>query len=188
MAKRTNKSERFFSKACVTCGGHGRHDNMGHPYMANHPTPGPYSTEVKGEWYGVTIPPWLRAFDCRCEAGKEFSYISPWGATLMGSERAEVDVGLRGASYDDCHGTSPTSCQTYIDARTASEDELRKQVSDMVREATKLRDEYLHQATLPETPGQGGSCYYMPVLVALSNFGWSIVSDRRQCVVRSYQG
>jgi len=157
--------------------------------MGQHPTPGPYATEVVGMWYGVEIPGWLRAFDCRAALGEECNAVGPDGTTLYGSERAAWDCGLRvidGSCRSERFDTSPTSCQTYIDARTAPVEELRKQVSDMVREATKLRDEYLRMASKPAT--DGGGCYYMPVLIEMSNFGWSVVSDRRTCVVRSYQG
>ena len=143
-----------------------------------------FAVEIKeASWYGVDLPRWIRVFDCRCAKGTEFSAKAPWGATLMGSERAEVDMGLRGETWDERHATTPMSCSTYIDARTCDESELRKQVSDMVREAARMRDTYLKAKENPAKEGEGGGCNYMPVGIALSNFGWSIIADTRTCVV-----
>lgn len=135
--------------------------------------------EVKGSWFGVEIPSWLRAFDCRGEA-----LATPY----KGSEKAEVDLGLRslkGESYW-AHGTTPLSCQTYIDARTADEVELRRQVTDMVKEATKFKKEYDAVGNVADK-GLGGSCFYLPIAICMSNFGWSILCDRRSQRVRHFQ-
>ena len=141
-----------------------------------------YAKEVTGEWYGVSIPAWLRAFDCRA-SGDDIAPTSPWGTTLWSSERAEVDLGLR--TQTNWFSTTPLSCSTYIDARTCSDVECAKQVTDMVKEATKFRAEY-EDAKAHEAPkGQGGGVYYQPVAIVMSNFGWSILADNRTGVVRS---
>jgi hypothetical protein len=144
-----------------------------------------YATEVKDMWYGIALPAWLRAFDCRSEAGKEFASRTPQGRCLTGLERAEVDLGLCGEGYER-YSTVPVSCATYIDSCTATQAELSRQVEDMVRQATKLYQEYQHQRTLPSVQGQGGSCLYLPVAVCMSNFGWCVVSDLRTVVVRPF--
>jgi len=142
-----------------------------------------YSKEIKGSWFGVTIPEWLRAFDCR-SSEDDIAPRTPWGSYLWSSERAAVDLGLRAEGvYND---TTPVGCSTYIDARTAPEEELRRQVENMVAEATRLREEYLEGKKFPDTEGQGGSCLYMPVAVCLSNFGWSVLADRTQGIVRRF--
>lgn len=142
-----------------------------------------YAIEMVGTWYGVRIPRWLRAFDVR---GDVFAKpVAPWGATLWSSECAEVDLGLR--TENDRFGTTPLSCSTYTDARHADDAELARQVKDMVKEARRFRLEYLRAKRLITEHGQGGSCLYMPVAVSMANFGWSIISDTRTCVVRAFQ-
>ena len=63
-----------------------------------------YAIEIVGSFLGVAIPAWLRVFDCRKPIGEEFSAKAPWtytyegktfSPTLLGSETAEVDLGLR---------------------------------------------------------------------------------------------
>jgi hypothetical protein len=143
-----------------------------------------YAKEVVGEWFGIKLPDGIRAFDCRSENVFE-DPPSPWGTTLYSSEKAEVDLGLR--TQTEWNGTTPLSCNTYIDARKCSDDELRKQVLDMVEQATKFQDEYIEAAKHMASAGQGGSCLYQVVGVALSNFGWSILCDKRTCIVRRFE-
>lgn len=133
-----------------------------------------YAIEVKGEWFGVVLPPWLRAFDCRGEA-----LAGPY----MASEKAEADLGLR--TVNDRHGVTPMSCQTYIDARTATEEELRRQVTDMIKEATRIKKEY--DAAPTEDAGLGGSCLYLPIAICMSNYGWSVLCDRRTQRTRHFK-
>lgn len=142
-----------------------------------------YAIEItEREWCGVKIPKWLRVFDCR---GDELTK-APWGQTLWSSEKAEIDLGLR--SEKDRFGTSPLSCSTHIDSRTAPEAELTRQMADMVKEATRLRKQYLEAKKNPgEDKGHGGSGYYLPVAVAISNFGWNVICDERISVTKFFQ-
>lgn len=142
-----------------------------------------YSIEItERQWYGVKVPKWLRVFDCR---GAELPK-TPWGYTLFASEKAEVDLGLR--SETDSFGATPISCSTYIDSRLAAEAELIRQVTDMVQRARQLRLQYLAAKKNPgEDKGHGGSAYYLPVAVTLSNFGWSVLCDRRVSVTKFFQ-
>ena len=58
----------------------------------------------------------------------------------------------------------------------------------MVAEATRLRDQYLEAKQSPgEDKGFGGSGYYLPVAIAMSNFGWDIICDRRISVTKFFQ-
>jgi len=144
-----------------------------------------YSKEITGgSWYGVSIPEWLRVFDCR-SSDDDIAPKAPWGEHLWSSERAEVDVGLK-RGYGDNDATCVVSCSTYVDARKADEKELARQVSDMVREATRLREEYLKGKEKPAKKGDGGSCLYMPVCITLANYGWSVISDRSTQIVRAF--
>lgn len=142
-----------------------------------------YSKEIRGAWSGVQIPDWLRVFDCRNADGEAW-VKTPWGSTLLGSERAQVDLGLRTA--EGSHATMLLSCSTYIDARTAGEAEIGKQLRDGIKEAEKFRAEYEAAKKRRAKPGDGGSCLYMPVAFALSNFGWCIISDERTMIVRAF--
>jgi len=142
-----------------------------------------YAIEIKDrEWYGVKIPKWLRVFDCR---GDEI-LKAPWGHTLWSSEKAEVDLGLR--TETDRFGTTPLRCSTYIDSRTAAETELTRQVTDMVKEAKQIRVQYLDAKKNPgEDKGHGGSGYYMPIAIAMSNFGWNVICDERISATKFFQ-
>jgi len=139
-----------------------------------------YAIEVIGTWYGIEIPSWLRAFDCRANDAA----TSPWGTSLWSSERAEVDMGLRTATSRNA--TTPVSCSTYTDARRADDAELARQVTRMVEEATRIRAEYLAAKDRPAQPGSGGSCLYLPVAVCMANYGWSVVCDERTMIVRAF--
>jgi hypothetical protein len=132
-----------------------------------------HSIEHTKELYGVKIPPWLRAFDCRA-----YAYF---GCGLYGSERAEADLGLR--SEKENHSTTPESCNPHIDNREAMPEELKRQVTDMVASATKMRDKFLKMAKRGSNL-KGGTAIYLPVAVALSNFGWSIIADKRIYVIQ----
>jgi hypothetical protein len=142
-----------------------------------------FAKEIVGQWFGVAIPSWLRAFDCR-GSGKDLMPRAPWGETLFGGEKASVDLGLRDGTWDGRHDTIPTSCSTYLDARTASESELARQVADMVKEATRLKTEY--DTAKEAAKGVGGSCLYLPIAIEMSNYGWSVISDKRTCKIRAF--
>lgn len=145
-----------------------------------------YSKEITGIVFDVSLPDWLRFFDCRASE-KELFPEAPWTnmygkVILFGSERAEVDLGLR--TKDDRFGTTPTSCQTYVDARVCDSNELSRQVADMVQAATKLRQDWIEAAKHPSA--DGGSCYYKPVAICLSNYGWNVLCDTRTKRVRAF--
>ena len=142
-----------------------------------------YAKEIRGTWFGVAIPVWLRAFDCRAP-DEEIAPKAPWGATLWSSERAEVDLGLR--TEHDRFGTAPFSCSTYTDTRKADEQELARQVRDMIKRAAEMRAEYHAADANRARKGEGGSCLYQPVAVTLSNFGWSVICDERTMIVRRF--
>lgn len=140
-----------------------------------------YAIEIMDkEWYGVKIPSWLRVFDCR---GTD-TPTSPEGYTMFGSEKACYDLGLRNESY--YYDSTPWHCSTYTDSRTASEDELKNQVTDMVTAAKSSMKEYRDALKKPAEEGQGGSCYYLVVGVAISNYGWAVIADTRQKAVRGF--
>ena len=144
----------------------------------------PFSIEITGTFAGVKIPAWLRVFDCRA-SDADAGARSPWGTSLYGSERAAVDMGLRApGEYND---TTPISCSTYIDARTADEAEIARQLRDGLKEAAKLLAEFeAAKASSKGKPANGGSCLYRPVAFCLSNYGWCVLSDAREKVVRAF--
>lgn len=148
-----------------------------------------FSTEItSGEWYGVTLPEWLRFFDCRGEFNISWT---PWGERVCGGDRAKIDLGLKRGYYEDNDATTLVGCSTYIDSRTACIGELGRQVSDMIEAAEKFRRDYEKYKNKIAKPGEncyanGGSCFYLPVAAAMSNFGWSIIADKRSCIVVAF--
>jgi len=144
-----------------------------------------YAKEIKGEWYGVAIPSWLRAFDCREDDAAPAPRTS-WGARLWSTDRATVDMGLRGEGFS--YDTRPLSCSTYIDARRADKEELARQVRRMIEAAEKLRAERIEAESRPAKPGKGGSVLYHPVAIAMANYGWAVISDQRTAFVRGFEG
>ncbi len=145
-----------------------------------------YATEITDdEWHGVARPEWLRFFDCRSDETAPFPKAI-WGETLYGGETAHVDLGLK-RGYGDNDATTLISCNTYIDSRSCNTSELTRQITNMVREAVRFRQEYQeHQGDVTK-PDQGGSCLYLPVAAELSNFGWSVIADRRSRIVVSFR-
>jgi hypothetical protein len=132
-----------------------------------------YSTEITAkEWYGAQIPKWLRVFDCRGDETPK----GPNGISIFASEKAAYDLGLRSATDTDWHDGTPLSQSTNWDARTAPPEELKRQVTDMVKAAKQLMRLYKKNLNSPPGPGVG---YEKVVAVALSNFGWCVITDKR---------
>ena len=146
-----------------------------------------YATEITtGEWYGVAIPAWLRAFDCRQD---ETTTNPDWhGRMLWSSERAAVDCGL--IEWDDAgtvdYSTTPESTRTYVDARTAPDEELASQVRNLVDSAQRMRAHYAEASERRARPGEGGSVVYTPLAICISNFGYSVLCDRRTGITRRF--
>lgn len=141
-----------------------------------------YSSEIASgiTWYDTVIPEWLRAFDCRSMVGY-LGTVASYGFILYGSEKAMVDMGLKGMDFDYC--TTPESCDPHIDNREATHDELARQVADMVATATRIKLKYEEVAKRGNNPN-GGTAIYLPVAIALSNFGWTIIADKRTYVIQ----
>jgi hypothetical protein len=139
-----------------------------------------FAKEIKGSWFGVTIPDYLRAFDCR---GDE-TPVTSWGHTLFGSDKAGVDLGLR--KENESFSTTPISCSTYVDARTANDAELARQVKNMLGAVDALKLRYEDAVAHPAPKGQGGGAEYLPVAIEMSNFGWSVIADKRIYAIKSY--
>ena len=150
-----------------------------------------YAIEIVGSFLGVSIPAWLRVFDCR-KPIDEVSVLAPWTYTkkdgtvlpihLFGSETCEVDLGLRGDGFS--HGTTPTCCSGYGDTRT-NEAEAHLAVTNMIECAIQHHEKWLWANAQPKST-DGGGCYYQPIAVALCNYGWSVIADGRHYVVPQY--
>jgi hypothetical protein len=149
-----------------------------------------YAIEItSGEWYGVALPEWLRFFDCR-NSDSWSAPKAPWGESIYGGERAQIDLGLKRGYYEDNNATTLVSCSTYIDSRTACMGELTRQVTNMIEAAERFRrdyERYKSKITKPEDCyANGGSCFYLPVAAEMSNFGWSIIADDRSRIVVAF--
>ncbi len=152
-----------------------------------------YAKEILGgSWFGVSLPEWLRAFDCRRESVELFQR-APWGGVIVGNECAAVDLGFRNGSWDTDYDTTPISCSGIADTRTAERWQLANEVADMIKAATKLHVSFLAAKANPAPEGvflasqgnQGGSCEYQPIAICLCNFGWSVLSDKRTMAIRA---
>lgn len=165
----SNPEDGDYTDGCASC-----------PCSGYSPTPDKktFSLEIKGEWFGIAIPEWLRAFDCRSSDKESFPKTS-WGRSLVATERAQVDLGLQ---TEHCNNAATlVGCHTYTDARRANEAELRRQITNMIEEAEKCRLAYIKAQNNPSN--DGGGCYYMPVGIALCNYGWTVIGDEKTCVV-----
>jgi hypothetical protein len=99
---------------------------------------------------------------------------------MWGTERAEFALGERtaGSSTRFAH---PAGIQTHYDAteprhaqRTA--EDVRRLRGMLARELWEYRKARLNQAG----PGEGGGVVFRPVAIALTNFGSTILADRRE--------
>ena len=144
----------------------------------------PHCVEHKGQFLGVKLPKWLRAFDCRCPESGAF-YKAPHGETLYGCERAQFALGLKQGWSGDA--TTPVSCQAYRDFRDTNPEELARVAVDMIREAKRLRREYQAALRNPAPANEGGSGHYAPVAISLANYGWSVIADRRAYAVQRFR-
>lgn len=143
----------------------------------------PYATEIHGSFLGQTIPEGIRCFDCRRPIGTEFQ-VAPWTYTidgeerpahLIGSEAAQVDLGLRTKherfAFTPCSGSGYGDTRYYDNHR---DDAIR----DMFAAAVRVRDEYNRMIQKPAST-DGGGVYYKPIAAVLNNFGWTLISDER---------
>lgn len=131
---------------------------------------------------GVEIPAWIRVFDCRAP-DVDIAPRAPWGPCLWGSERAAVDLGLRGQGFQ--HDTTPMSCSGTGDLRKASDAEIARHLTNAFQEADKLRALW-EKARTCKRGNQGGSCFYQPVAVTISNYGWGVMCDERTMAVQYF--
>jgi hypothetical protein len=145
----------------------------------------PYAKEiVDGTFLDHPIPSWLRVFDCRKPEGQEFTK-APWSykvngktvsPSLIGEDLAEMDLGLR--TRDGSNATHPEYCNRYGDLR---DDDLETQdaIKHMIAAAYKIHDEWVACLTPESALVDCGKVCYKPIAVALCNFGWSVIADRR---------
>lgn len=119
--------------------------------------------EYTKEWEGVKLPSKFRVFDCRMDDALLDVSKTAKGRTLWSSERAEYAMGIRD---DDNHADTshPIGCQAYEDFRTCKPERLVKAIEGMVADGIKcLKGTYGNKPTL---------------LVALGNYGWTVISPR----------
>lgn len=146
-----------------------------------------YSIEHIDNWFGVELPDWIRFFDCRtCESlncRQEESQLyqkTPEGNTLWSSERAAYDLGI----YP--HVASMLSCDPGYDLRK-SEKEVIRALKGAIEKVVEFKKEY-KEAFEKGMSDDGGSVIYDPMAICISNFGWSIIADRRSFMVRAFKG
>jgi hypothetical protein len=141
-----------------------------------------YSVElIDRKVFGVRIPEWLRVFDCRGEIMRTES-----NRALYSSDKATWDLGLD--SDTECNSSCPISCSTHIDSRSCDESELARQMADMVSHAKKAMTSYVEAVNMPgDDKGHGGTGHDKPIAIALSNYGWSVICDRRLSATKFFR-
>lgn len=139
--------------------------------------------EIKGSFLGQEIPSWLRVFDCRTPASDP-PILAPWTCTfnnktfspsLFGSEPASVDLGLRAKGIHE--DIVPIGGSGYGDTRRNEAEALSATRAMFYAAAACKRD--WDKASAKPMSDNGGSIYYQPIAVALCNYGWSVICDRR---------
>ncbi len=123
-------------------------------------------------------------FDCRTGEDEFGGTVkAPWGETLWGSERAAYSIGLRTSYMGD--DTTPLSTSGCPDLRTWP-GQYEKVARNLVKEAKRLMKDYENALANPAPEGEGGSVFHRPVIVAVCNFGGSVIADRRVFAVRRF--
>lgn len=128
-----------------------------------------HSKEIKGEWFGVSIPQWLHVFDCRQSPDK--GIVAPYKI----EDEVEKVLGLKADGKS--HTNVPHFCTCYGNLLNCSESELKRQIISALHIADGLRLEY-ERAVAPPTDKGGHACY-LPLAITFNNYAWSILADRR---------
>lgn len=141
---------------------------------------------LKDTFYGIRLPKTVRVYDCRFDdetttVKRESHFVTNHWLTLYGSERAVFAEGIINNS------SNIVSCQTYVDARKAKPDELRRQALDIRKTCARLLWEYRRAKKRLAKEGDGGSVVYLPTFVGLANFGWSVYAKQSNHVVAAFR-
>ncbi len=132
-----------------------------------------------GTFFGVRLPRSVPFFDCRWDADRPNPRNPHSGLIMWGTERAEFALGepRAGSSFRFAH---PAGILTHFDAteprhaaRTA--EDVRRLRGMLAKEWAEYRRARSNLAG----PEEGGGVVFKPVAVALTNFGSSILADRR---------
>jgi len=136
---------------------------------------------------GVKLPAWLPAFDCRWAEDLPLPKDAS-GLTLYGSERAEVALGLRDTEKGIYNSVTPTSIQGTDFRDPRWQKDAAKTLRDLIKYAKKHKAVYDSLGeNWKDTDRSGGVGYFLPVAIALSNFGASLICDRRAYRVKFFQ-
>lgn len=144
----------------------------------------PFCTEIT-ILGGVKLPTTVRVFDCRVPDDELFTFVTPWGTKPLGSERAQIALGLLGpGQYDAC---TPIGASGFGDLRDDTE-YARGKLAEIAREFHKYAREYrrAYRDAKARPATDGGSVHYQPIAFALCNYGWSMIADRRAGVTRAF--
>ena len=138
---------------------------------------------------GIDFPEWLPVFDCRWP--DEDLPKDPSGhVTMWSSERAEYALGLRSYEKGIYDASCPVSIQSYVDSRNERwKEDAKRWLRDLIARAKELREKHesIGQDWQSKNNGHGGSVCDLPLAIALSNFGASLIADRKQSRTEYFQ-
>lgn len=135
-----------------------------------------------GTFFGVRLPRSVPFFDCRWDGARPEPRNPDTGLVMWGTERAELALGDRraGSSTGFAH---PAGILTHYDA---TEPRHAQHTAEDVRRLRAMLarqwSEYRGARRNPARPGDGGGVVFLPVAIAMTNFGSTILADRRVSV------
>lgn len=141
----------------------------------------PAAPRLEGSLCGVRLPRRIPTFDCRIPE-PVFPYLpSVGGRTLWSGERAAYALGL----WHDHHYAMPVSVQCYTDLRkllrAADVRDMRGLVARQLVQWRRNKRQYDRQTAAGWRP-DGGGITYRPVCLEISNYGYSVLADKREAV------
>lgn len=130
-----------------------------------------------GTFFGVRLPRSVPFFDCRWDGTRPEPRNPDTGLVMWGTERAELALGDRSAG-SSTRFAHPAGIRTDYDA---TEPRHARHTAEDVRRLRGMLArhwlEYRGARRNPARPGEGGGVVFLPVALAMTNHGASILAD-----------
>ncbi len=103
--------------------------------------------------------------------------------------RSEVLVHERTGLCPYSDLTQPVGCQTYVDQRTATTQQLKDVLSGISKTCRDMQKEYrrVQADPLNVDGGNGGSVVYKPFAAVINNYGWTIYARREDGLIEYFR-